>query len=438
MDTKEKYTLADQVIEYALKKGAQQISVVISDSRSSNIEIRDNQIDKLTESNRNRLTINLYVDKKYSSHSTNRLKKEDVFRFVDEAISATRFLAEDEFRTLPDPELYYKGGGVAPDNLDENLDNIDPQTKIDLAKKVFNEANGKDERIISVSGFYSDSIGGYVLVTSNGFRGDSSRSGISLYATVAALTDSGRPSDYWYESAMFFDKLKKTGIGEKALKRTLKKIGPKKIASGKYTMLLENRVVQNLLGPFFSALEGYSIQQKQSFLEGKKEKEVAAALLSVTDDPQYIGGPDSRLFDDEGLASVKIPLVEDGVLKNYYIDTYYGKKLGMKPTTGSSSNLVFKLGTRDLEAMKKSIKKGILITGFNGGNCNGSTGDFSYGIEGFLIENGKEVHPVNEMNISGNMNEILFSLTELGNDTIEGSSFLAPSMMFEKIDFSGI
>jgi len=131
-------------------------------------------------------------------------------------------------------------------------------------------------------------------------------------------------------------------------------------------------------------------------------------------------------------------MIENGVLKNYYIDTYYGKKLGMKPTTGNSSNVVFRLGSRDIEEMKKSVNKGILVTGFNGGNCNGSTGDFSYGIEGFLIENGKEVHPVNEMNISGNMNEILFSLVELGNDIIEGSSFLAPSMMFEKIDFSGI
>jgi PmbA protein len=111
MTTKEKYTLAEQVIEYALRKGAQQASVAIDDSRNNDIEIRNQQIDKLTESNRNSLNINLYVDKKYSSHSTNRLKKEELFRFVDEAIISTRFLAEDEFRMLPDPELYYKGGG---------------------------------------------------------------------------------------------------------------------------------------------------------------------------------------------------------------------------------------------------------------------------------------------------------------------------------------
>ena len=100
MTTKEKYTLADLVIGYALKQGAQQVSVALDESRSNEIEIRNQQIDKLTESNRNSLNISLYVDKRYSSHTTNRLKKEELFKFVDEAIISTRFLAEDEFRML--------------------------------------------------------------------------------------------------------------------------------------------------------------------------------------------------------------------------------------------------------------------------------------------------------------------------------------------------
>jgi PmbA protein len=438
MTTKEKYTLADLVIDHALKNGAQQVSVIIDESRSNDIEIRDQQIDRLTESNRNSLSINLYVDKKYSAHSTNRLKKEDLFKFVDEAIAATRFLAEDEFRTLPEPELYYKGGGPDLKNFDPEIESIDPKTKIDLASQVMNEAYKKDERIISVSAYYSDNINSRVLVTSNGFKGDNAGSGISLVASVAVATDSGRPSDYWYENSIFFNKLKTTDIGKKALERTIQKIGPKKISSGKYTMILENRAVRNLVGPVFNALQGSSIYQKQSFLAGKQDKPVASALMSVYDDPLLPSEPGSQLFDNEGLASVRRAILEDGVLRNFYIDTYYGKKLKMKPTSGGSSNVIFKLGSRNMEAMIKTLKKGIVVTGFNGGNCNGSTGDFSYGIDGFLVENGKIIHPLNEMNITGNMNQIWFNLVENGNDLIEGSQFKAPSMMFEKIDFSGI
>lgn len=438
MNTNEKYTLAEMVIDHALKNGADQVSVSIDESRASEIEIRDQNIDKLTESNRNGLYIRLIVDRKYSSHSTNRLKKEDLLKFVDEAIAATRFLEEDEFRSLPEPELYYKGGGADPGVIDNNIESVDAKTKIDLANRVMNEAYGKDERIISVSSFYSDNISNRVLVTSNGFRGNSARSSVTLTAEVSVKTDSGRPYDYWYETSIFFDKLKKEEIGKKALERTLKKVDPKKIKSGKYPMILENRVAGNLLGPVYDSLQGYAIDQKQSFLADKMDKPVGSKLLTVYDDPSIPSSPGSRLFDNEGVAAVKRVIIEDGVLRNYFIDTYYGKKLKMKQTTGSSSNVVFSLGTRDMAGMVSTLKKGILVTGFIGGNCNGSTGDFSYGIEGYLIENGKIVHPVNEMNISGNMNEIWFRLVEAGNDILENSSQKIPSLMLDAIDFSGI
>jgi PmbA protein len=438
MNTQEKYNLADMVIAHALKSGAQQVSVSIDESRNNNIEIRDQQIDNLTESNRNSLTINLYVDNKYSSHSTNRMKKDELFRFLEEAVAATRYLADDEFRMLPDPSLFYKGGGADLKVVDEKIDVIEPQTRIDLAKAVMDEAFEKDERIISVSSSYSDGFSNRIYVTSNGFRGDSARSSVSLSALVSVKTDQGRPQDYWYESALFFDKLKKTDIGKKALERTLRKIGPKKISSGKYTMILENRVAANLMLPLYNALSGNAIYQKQSFLAGKKDQPIASKVMTLWDDPSIPSGPGSRHFDGEGLALGKRVIVEAGILRSFYIDTYYGKKLGMDPTSGSSTNVVFKLGDRDMDGMTKSLKKGILVTGFNGGNCNGSTGDFSYGIEGYLIENGIVTCPVNEMNITGNMKEIWNNLVEAGNDIVNGSSAMIPSLMIEGVDFSGI
>jgi PmbA protein len=438
MNINDKYTLADKVIARALKSGAQQVSVSIYESRNNDIEIRNQQIDRLTESNRNSMSIGLYVDNKYSSHNTNRLKEEDLFRFTDEGVAATKFLAEDKFRALPDPSLYYKGENGDLKVFDPVIETVEPKAKIDLANQVLNEAYNKDERIISVSSYYSDSQSNSVLVTSNGFRGTSARTSVSLSATVSAKSGDSRPSDYWYETSLFFDKLKRDGIGSMALERTLKKIGPKKIKSGKYPMLVDNMAIGNLMGPFNNSLQGYNIDQKQSFLAGKAGKKVASGLMTVYDDPSIISGPGSRLFDDEGLAAIRRPIVEDGILKNFYIDTYYGRKLAMDPTTGSTSNVIFKLGARDLAAIIASIKKGILVTGFNGGNCNGSTGDFSYGIDGYLIENGAIVHPVNEMNISGNMNEFWMKLIEAGNDIREGSSWRLPSMMFDGIDFSGI
>jgi PmbA protein len=237
---------------------------------------------------------------------------------------------------------------------------------------------------------------------------------------------------------LFFDRLKTTEIGKKALERAINKIGPKKITSGRYPVIIENRVAGNIASPIYQALQGGNLYQKQSFLIGKENKPVASPLMTVYDDPFIISGPGSRLFDDEGLAAVKRPVIENGILKNYYIDNYYGKKLGMKPTSGSSSNNIFNSGTQSLDEMIMSMKKGVLITGFIGGNCNGSTGDFSYGIEGFYIIDGKILHPLNEMNITGNMNNFWFSLKGLGNDILENESLRIPSLLFENVDLSGI
>ncbi|HBH85396.1 MAG: hypothetical protein A2X05_05475 [Bacteroidetes bacterium GWE2_41_25] len=438
MNISEKYEIAGLVIKHALKCGADEVAVAISDSASSHIEIREQKIDRLQESISNGLSLTLYVEKKYSSHSTNHLKKTELLKFVEGAVAATKFLSEDEFRYLPDPERYYKGGGEDLKTLDSSINTLDAKTKIDLARQAENEIYGSDDRIVSITASYDDSISRDVFVTSNGFKGESDGSFAGISASVSVKGETGRPSDYWGEYSLHFADLIKTGIGKTALERTLKKLDPKKISSGKYTMIVDNMVVGNLLGPFIAALYGSSMYQKNSFLIGKTNTKVSAEVLSITDDPLMVRGFGSRHFDQEGIRAEKREVIENGILRNYFIGTYYGRKLNLPPTTISPSNLVFRTGAKDQQALIKLVSKGVLVTGFNGGNCNGSTGDFSYGIEGFLIEKGEIVHPVNEMNISGNMIDFWNTLAEIGNDPYKYGSYLTPSMLFDNTDFSGL
>ena len=97
-----------------------------------------------------------------------------------------------------------------------------------------------------------------------------------------------------------------------------------------------------------------------------------------------------------------------------------------------------KHGDKDENGLIASLNKGILVTGFNGGNNNSTTGDFSYGIEGFLIENGKLTQPISEMNITGNLVTLWNNLLEVGNDPRQSSSWKIPSLLFDGVDFSGL
>jgi len=438
MTKEEKYTLARWAMNYALENGAQQASVSIANSVSSSVEVREQKIDKLEQAIQSGLSIRLYVDGKFSAHSTSRLKKEELAHFISEAIEGTRFLAEDEFRTLPDPELYYKGNGQELGIMDKDFDKVDPQEKIDLAFEAEKEIYGKDDRIISVSTSYFDNMNERVMVTSNGFEGDSATSVFGVSASVSVKGGDARPEAGWNETAIKYSDLKKEGSGTIALEKALKKIGQQKIKSATMPMIVENRQVGRIIGPLITALNGSQIQQKNSFLINKLGEKVVSEKLTLTDDPFIVGGRGSRLFDGEGLATKKRSVFDKGILKTYYIDTYYGKKLEMEPTSGGTTNLVFETGDKDLDGLVASLKKGILVTGFNGGNANGTTGDFSYGIDGFLIEDGKIVQPVSEMNITGNMLTLWSNIGEFGNDVYKNSSLLTPSILFENVDFSGI
>ncbi len=440
MNQKERKELAQWAMEKAIKAGANESAVTIRNNREVEIEYRDKQLDKLKESTQNSLDLNLYVDHKYSSHSTNDLRKETLNKFISEAVAMTKYLAKDKYRSLPESKYYPTAKGKDLDILDPDYDKVDAPKRLQIAKEIEAAAMQESDKIISVTSSYSDTFTKLVKAQSNGFLGETER---TTFVSVAEATvddgEGGRPDAYSYAVTRYLSDMPDTeALGKEAVKRASRKIGQKKMESGKYTMVVENRAGRRLLGMFNTPLSGRGIQQKQSFLDGMKGKQIASEKLTAIDDPSIKKGLGSRHFDGEGLAAVKRPIIENGVLRNYFIDTYYGKKLEMEPTTGGASNLVFASGNQSPDEILKSLDKAIWVTGFIGGNSNNTTGDFSYGIMGQYIENGKIVHPVNEMNISGNALEFWKHLIEVGNDPFEYSSWRVPTMVFEGVEFSGL
>ena len=194
---------------------------------------------------------------------------------------------------------------------------------------------------------------------------------------------------------------------------------------------------RRLLTPMLGALSGQALYRKNSFLSDSLGKPVGSPLMNLRDEPHTKGSFGARYFDNEGVATYAHPLFEEGVLRTFYIDTCYAGKLKMQPTVSSPSVLVMKPGQHSLDQLVADVERGILVTGFNGGNCSGTTGDFSYGIEGFLIEQGKLKQPVHEMNITGQMATLWQSLVAVGNDPRPFSSMRIPSLVFDHVMFSG-
>jgi PmbA protein len=268
----------------------------------------------------------------------------------------------------------------------------------------------------------SDSLYEQALVNSNGMEGDSAATVFSTFAS-ATLRGEGdrRPMDYAYAATLQrSDLLDPAAIGAAAVKRASSMIGQAPMASGRYACVIENL-----------------IQQKRSFLADKLGQAVAGELFTIVDDPFVVSGFGSGVYDDEGMSTYKRPIFERGVLRDFYLNTYYANKLNLPPTSGSQTNLIFESGARDLDGLLQSMGTGILITDFVGGNSNSTTGDFSIGIRGQWVENGRRVRPVAEMNLSGNHLTVWKQVAELGNDPWPYSSVRCPSLRFGELEFAG-
>ncbi|MEN8120491.1 MAG: TldD/PmbA family protein [Bacteroidota bacterium] len=439
MTIQEKESLAQFVIDTAKKHGADELAVNISNDSGVDIQYRDGEIEQLQESQQSGLSINVYVDHKYSSHSTNDLNRENLKKFIEQAVLSTKYLTADQFRSLPDPKLYPKDLDLDLNLSDSKFNEVDTEFRLDTVKSIYEAAKNKSDKIISVAAGYGDGIFHSLKVHSNGFSGSKEGTSFSAGAEVTVRDGDARPEDWYYIQSRFKDEISDLkSIGEKAADGALSKIGQTKVKSGKYSMLVENRAAMRLVSMLISPLSAAAIQQKSSYLDGMIDKSIATDVLSIVDDPFIPKGLGSKLFDGQAIASKKRTVIEKGVLKTYFVDDYYGRKLGMEINGGSSSNFIFETGKKLFSETITSLNKAIWVTSFNGGNSNSTTGDFSFGVSGFLIENGQVIKPINEMNISGNAKEFWKNLVEMVNDPYPYSKWRVPSMLFDGISFSGL
>ncbi|MBU8934365.1 MAG: TldD/PmbA family protein [candidate division Zixibacteria bacterium] len=440
MNSKERLALAHWVATEANKNGADEAAVNLSNSRDVSVQFRDRTLEELNESVQNSLSLSIYANHRYSAHTTNDLRKESLERFISEAVAMTKYLSEDEFRTLPDPKHYTGREDIDLQVYDEAYESVTSDERIRIATAIEDAALGHSDRLISCTTGFNDSLYESVKVHSNGFEGVRRGTSFSAGAEATVKGDGdNRPEDWDWRTVRFLkDMPAPEQLGINAVNRALGKLGQKKIESGTYDMIIENRTAGRFIYPLYGPMQASSLQQKNSWLDGKQGERIASDKLTMIDDPFIKSGLGSRLFDGDGIATKQRTIVDKGILKSYYIDWYYGRKMGLEPTVGSSTNLTFGLGNRSLDEMVKGLERGILVTGFIGGNSNSLTGDFSYGIMGKLIENGQVVHPVNEMNISGILVDIWNQLEEMGNDEWVYSSWRRPSMYFKDVQFSGI
>jgi PmbA protein len=448
-------TLAADVVALAMKAGASDAEAVAREGDEFSVNVRLGQVEKLKESGSRGLGLRVFLGTRSASASTCDLTAEGIRLLVDGALALARVTAEDPFTGLPEAAEF----GAAEGDLHLYYDDVYSLSgleRIELARRAEAAALAADPRITnSDGGCFDAATGRKALANSRGFAGGyrTSYAGVSA-APLAVDANGAMQRDGWWSSARRLNDLESPeSIGREAARRTLRRLGARRVATQRVPVVFAPEVARSLIGAVFEAASGDAIWRGASFLAGRLGERIAVPNLTVTDDstmllPSGSGGFGSSPFDGEGLPSRRTVVVEAGVLRSYLLNTYSARKLGLKSTHNASrglagtpgigcGNLYLEPGTLTPEEILAAIPAGLYVTGLMGFGVNVVTGDYSRGATGLWIENGALSHAVEEVTIAGNLAEMLRNVTAIGNDLEFRGALASPTLRIDGMTIAG-
>ncbi len=429
-----------KIAEFCISKsknlGSTHSSVLVKNTISENVNIRNKKIDGSERSENLGVTLTTFIGKKKASISSTKVNDQSLNDLVNRCIESTKVTPEDEYNSLPDQELHFKG----EKNL-ELYDNthLSNDEKINFIKEA-EEIAFSNEKIVNTNGSgFSETKSNFILANSNGFSDGYKTSQFTAYCEVVSKSNGSMERDYEYSSKRHYkDLLTPKQIGESAAKLAISKLNPKKIESNKMGIVFDKRIAQNLLSTFASAISSNTISKGTTFLKDCLNKKIFNDQINIIDKANIKKANGSRYFDSEGVRIEDLKLVKNGILKDYLVETYSGKKINRKSNGRSSgtTNLYFENGDKSFDQLINSEKKLLYIKETIGRGANIITGDYSVGASGIMIENGKFTFPVSEITIAGNFNE-MFNNIILADDLEFKYSTNSPTMLVNGITVGG-
>ncbi len=441
--------LAADIVKKALEAGATDAECSVSEGEEFSAGVRMRELETLKEAGSRGVGLRILIGKRTGSAYTSDFTSEGIQQMVKSAIELAEITTEDPHLGLPDrSELGSIPGDLALYCAD--VAQLEAPFKIEQAKLAEAAALDFDPRIANSEGASFDTnLARHVFANSRGFTGEYRSSSCSLSVIPVAKAGDSMERDYWFSLARSFAGLEKPAdIGRIAAQRAIRRLGAVKVETQKVAVVFEPRTARSLLGNIFEAVHGETIYRQASFLAGKLGQKIASEKLTVVDDGTIPGLFGTSPFDDEGVPTRRTVVIEKGVLKNYLMNTYTARKLGMKTTgnaargiTGNAGighgNLFMERGEKTPEEIIKSIPNGFYVTELMGFGINIVTGDYSRGATGLWIRNGELAFAVSEVTIAGNLLRMLQDLEYIGSDLEFRGSTAAPTLCVREMTVGG-
>jgi PmbA protein len=446
--------LAADVVERALRAGATEAEAVIREGDEFSTLVRLGQVETLKESGARGIGVRVFLGAKEAyrtaNTSTSDFSEAGLAHLVQGAVDLAKVTSEDPFAGLPEPSAMGQIAGEL-DLYYEDVYSLPAAQRIEYARRAEAAALSADPRLKKSDGASFDAATGHkVMANSRGFVGEYRRSYCSLSAMPIAETEQGgMQRDYWFSSARTLARLDSPeSIGAEAARRTLRRLNARRVATQRVPIVFAPEIARSLIGNIFEAANGDSIYRGASFWTGQLGQQVASSNVTVIDDGTMPGLFGTAPFDGEGLPTRRTVIVENGVLKNYLLNTYTARKLKMQSTGNGSrglagtpgigaGNLFLENGTITPQQLLADVKVGFYVTELMGFGVNMVTGDYSRGAAGLWIENGELTFAVEEVTIAGNLKEMLNNITAIADDLVFRGAVASPTLRIDGMTIAG-
>ncbi|MEG0641071.1 MAG: TldD/PmbA family protein [Clostridium sp.] len=442
---------AEKLFAKGYEIGFEDMEVYYVDSDSFDIKVYKGEIDSYNVNTSRGLSFRGILNGKMSYSFTEKFNNEDIDYLLNSAI---KNIEEVE---IIDEEFIYGGSGEYHLPFENKYTEVEASKKINDAISLEKQGGSIDSRI--------DSVQHCILQTAKGSRRIINTRGLELseesgicmaYLSVVASDGEDKKSGSSFDMVESYEDLDFDAIAREATKEAVIKIGATTPSSGKYKIILRYDVAADMLGTFWDIFSAEAVQKGLSLLKDKIGDVIASENVSIIDNPFLEESSSKCTFDDEGVVTMKKPLIEKGVLKTYLHNlktankdnvnsTGNGFKSSYKSPVGiSPTNLYIEKGQKSLENIISRLDKGIMITELQGlhSGANSVSGDFSLAALGQLIENGNLSGPVEQITISGNFYTLLKDVLEVASDLklsapTGAGGYGSPSLLIKEMNISG-
>ncbi len=442
--------LAQDTVRRAMAGGATAAEAVVREGDEFSTSVRLGQVETLKEAGSRAIGVRVFFGQRAASTYSSDFSRAGLDRMLNSALALAKITSEDPFGGIPDAaQLGSLSGDL--DLYHEDVYSLPGADRIEYARRAEKAALDFDPRIKNSEGGSFDAATGHkVLANSHGFVGEYRRSYCSVAAIPIAQDDQGgMQRDYWFSVARNLGRLNPPEqVGRIAAERTIRRLGARKAKTAQVPVIFDPMVAASILEHIFEGVNGDSVYRGASFLAGKLGEKIAGENVTVIDDGTIPGGFGTSPFDGEGIPTRRTLVIENGVLKSYLLNTYTAKKLGLQTTANASrglagtpgigpGNYFLQQGRKSPKETIGAVKEGLYVTEFLGHGANLVTGDYSRGASGLWISGGEFAYPVEEITVAGNLKEMFFNISEIGNDLEFRGSVASPTIRIDGLTVGG-